>query len=60
MSKLKLAPLAAFIAATVAPLHAEIFISEYVEGSSNNKAIELYNSGDSAISLADYQLKYFF
>ncbi|MCJ8278887.1 MAG: lamin tail domain-containing protein [Rivularia sp. ALOHA_DT_140] len=31
---------------------AEIFISEYVEGSSNNKAIELYNSTDSVIDLA--------
>ncbi|WP_343620233.1 hypothetical protein, partial [Ralstonia sp.] len=25
------------------PAHAELLISEYVEGSSNNKAIEIYN-----------------
>ncbi len=31
---------------------ADIFISEYVEGSSFNKAIELYNPTDSAINLA--------
>ncbi|MEM1393441.1 MAG: lamin tail domain-containing protein, partial [Cyanobacteria bacterium P01_H01_bin.150] len=31
---------------------ADIFISEYVEGSSFNKAIELYNPTDSAIDLA--------
>ena len=30
----------------------EIFISEYVEGSSNNKAIELYNPGSGDIDLA--------
>ncbi len=31
---------------------ADILISEYVEGSSNNKAIELYNPTDSVIDLA--------
>jgi len=29
-----------------------LIISEYVEGSSNNKALELYNSGDQVIDLA--------
>ncbi len=33
-----------------------IFISEYVEGSGNNKAIELYNPTDQAIDLAGFQL----
>lgn len=28
-----------------------LFISEYIEGSSNNKAIELFNSGDQSIDL---------
>lgn len=34
----------------------DIFISEYVEGSGNNKAIELYNPTDAVIDLADYNL----
>ena len=34
-----------------------LFISEYVEGSSNNKYIELYNGTDSAIDLSEYMLK---
>ncbi len=41
---------------------AEIFISEYIEGSSNNKAIELYNPTGLAIDLAagNYQLEFYF
>jgi Ca2+-binding RTX toxin-like protein len=41
---------------------AEIFISEYIEGSSNNKAIELYNPTGVAIDLAaaNYQLEFYF
>ncbi|GIU09768.1 extracellular exonuclease ExeM [Shewanella morhuae] len=35
---------------------ADVMITEYVEGSSNNKAIELYNSGDTAIDLTGYKL----
>lgn len=34
----------------------KLFISEYVEGSGNNKAIEIYNPTDQNISLLDYQL----
>lgn len=34
----------------------ELFISEYVEGSGNNKAIELYNPTDAAIDLSGYNL----
>lgn len=34
----------------------DLFISEYVEGSGNNKAIELYNPTNSSISLDDYKL----
>lgn len=34
----------------------DLFISEYVEGSGNNKAIELYNPTNEPISLNDYQL----
>lgn len=35
---------------------AAVFISEYLEGSSNNKALEIYNGTDTAIDLADFQL----
>lgn len=35
----------------------EIFISEYLEGWSNNKAIELYNPTDSDIDLSGYRLE---
>ncbi len=34
----------------------KLFISEYVEGSGNNKAIEIYNPTDQPIDLSDYQL----
>jgi len=36
--------------------NANVMITEYVEGSSNNKAIELYNSGNTAIDLTGYKL----
>lgn len=35
----------------------ELFISEYVEGWSNNKAIELYNPSDAPVDLAAYRLE---
>lgn len=35
---------------------ADLFLSEYIEGSSNNKCIELYNPTDAAIGLSDYTL----
>jgi hypothetical protein len=31
-----------------------VFISEYIEGSSNNKALEIYNGGAAAVDLANY------
>lgn len=34
----------------------ELFISEYVEGSSYNKAIEIYNGTGSTVDLSEYQL----
>lgn len=34
----------------------ELFISEYVEGTSNNKAIEIYNPTNAAINLSGYQV----
>ena len=35
----------------------DIFISEYVEGSNNSKAIEIYNPTNAAIDLSGYQFK---
>ncbi|WP_018624152.1 ExeM/NucH family extracellular endonuclease [Kangiella aquimarina] len=40
--------------------HAELMISEYVEGSSYNKAVELYNSGAQSIDLSSYALNFYF
>ena len=37
----------------------DLFISEYIEGSSNNKAIEIYNPTSSPVNLSLYQLHYF-
>lgn len=61
---MKIRTLSATIAMLLAPAvlaePAELFISEYVEGSGNNKALELYNPGDAAIDLAGYALKVYF
>ena len=35
----------------------ELFISEYVEGWSNNKAFEVYNPTEAPIDMSDYQLE---
>ncbi|MDW8272766.1 MAG: lamin tail domain-containing protein [Chitinophagales bacterium] len=35
---------------------AQIFISEYVEGTGNNKALEIYNPSNAPVNLADYEL----
>lgn len=56
---------AGLLGATVSPAFAapsELFISEYVEGSSNNKAIELYNGTAAAIDLGagGYALRFYF
>ncbi|WP_372871191.1 extracellular exonuclease ExeM [Shewanella sp.] len=53
----KLTAIAVAVAAAM-PLaaSADVMITEYVEGSANNKAIELYNSGDAAVDLTGYTL----
>jgi hypothetical protein len=56
MFKTKITPLALVLAGLSAPVSAELIISEYIEGSSNNKAIELYNSADTEVSLEGYTL----
>ncbi len=35
----------------------ELFISEYYEGTSNNKYVEIYNPNNFAVDLSDYSLK---
>lgn len=42
--------------ATTAPC-SDLFISEYIEGSGNNKFIEIFNPTASSINLADYVLR---
>jgi predicted extracellular nuclease len=37
-----------------------LFFSEYVEGSSNNKALEIYNPGSSPVSLSGYTVEIYF
>jgi hypothetical protein len=37
----------------------ELFFSEYIEGSSNNKALEIYNGTGSDVDLSDYQVLYY-
>lgn len=39
------------------PAHAELLISEYVEGSSNNKAIEIYNPDGVEADLSVYKIE---
>jgi len=43
--------------APVAELPSNLFFSEYIEGSGNNKALEIYNNTDSTITLANYQIE---
>lgn len=58
---MKITLLAASLAVALAPAaQADVFISEYVEGSGNNKALELYNPGEQAIDLSDYRVRVFF
>ncbi|WP_163833243.1 ExeM/NucH family extracellular endonuclease [Spartinivicinus ruber] len=56
MTKLHKSLIAGLGAYLSLPLSAEIIISEYSEGKSYNKAIELYNPSSQSINLANYKL----
>lgn len=58
---MKLRMLPAIIASIISSsVSANVFISEYIEGSGNNKAIELYNNSGQAQNLDGYALKFYF
>ncbi|WP_299589220.1 ExeM/NucH family extracellular endonuclease [uncultured Microbulbifer sp.] len=38
----------------------DLIISEYIEGSGNNKALEIFNGRETAIDLSDYAIQLFF
>ena len=57
MKKLLLVIVSVFIGVSMFSQEcADLFISEYVEGSGNNKALELYNPTNAAIDLGKYKL----
>ena len=37
----------------------DLFFSEYIEGSGNNKALEIYNGTGASVDLTDYQVLYY-
>lgn len=53
--------LAAVIASMSAlPAAAELYFSEYIEGSSNNKALEIYNSSANSVDLSGHKVEMYF
>jgi hypothetical protein len=59
MKKLLLSVLAMASYLTISAQCTELFISEYVEGSGNDKALEIYNPTNAAINLSGYRLERF-
>ncbi len=56
MRKLVIATALLLTATQVSAQCNELFISEYIEGSRNNKALEIYNPTDKTIDLKDYRV----
>jgi len=56
MKKLLFTCFSMFIAVGLIAQCSDLFISEYVEGSNNNKAIEIYNPTPNAINLSEYAI----
>jgi uncharacterized protein len=49
------------VTVSVAPLTTpDLIFSEYIEGSSNNKALEIYNAGTATVDLSAYSVKLYF
>lgn len=46
-----------YIDVTTAPEALDVFFSEYIEGGSNNKAIEIFNGTGSSIDLSEFEVK---
>lgn len=42
------------------PAAADLYFSEYIEGSSNNKALEIYNSSASSVNLSGHAVEMYF
>ncbi|WP_286235446.1 ExeM/NucH family extracellular endonuclease [Thalassotalea sediminis] len=57
MNKINLIALSTLLSTTAS---ADILISEYIEGSSYNKAIELFNTSESNVDLTNYQIEIYF
>jgi predicted extracellular nuclease len=55
-------PLRGFLAPTASAAPTELFFSEYIEGSSNNKALEIYNGTGASVNLGAnaYNVQMFF
>jgi uncharacterized protein len=52
---------ACLLASTAAlPASASLYFSEYIEGSSNNKALEIYNSSASSVDLSGHKVEIYF
>jgi endonuclease I len=47
------------VSAVTSSCATDLIISEYIEGSSNNKYIEIYNGTTTSINLSDYKLRLF-
>ncbi|MCW8126936.1 ExeM/NucH family extracellular endonuclease [Microbulbifer halophilus] len=62
MNRFKWLSLPALCLSALASTHAmaDLLISEYIEGSSNNKALEIYNGTGAPVDLADYAVQVYF
>ncbi len=53
--------IACFLASVItSPVFAELYFSEYIEGSSNNKALEIYNNSNAPVNLSGYKVEMYF
>jgi len=52
--------LASLLAAPPALAAGDLYFSEYIEGSSNNKALEIYNATGAPVNLATYSVRMYF